>query len=600
MDKKNSAEKIHKMRHSAEHVLTQAMRNLGYKFFMAMGPAIEDGFYFDFELVEGEISELDFAKIEKEMKKIIKLNLPITQEFVSVEKARELFKDNSYKQEWIDEAVEKGEKLSIYWTGEPNSDKAFVDLCIGPHVESTSEVGEVKLLSIAGAYWRGSEKNKMLTRIYGTAFETKKEVDDYVELLEEAKKRDHRKIGKDMDLFVFSDVVGKGLPLWTERGATLRRELERFIVDEEIKRGYKHVYTPDIARLDLYVKSGHYPYYKDSMYAPIKGDEDDFMLRPMTCPHHFELYLSKPHSYKELPMRIAELAKLYRYERSGELSGLMRVRGFCLADAHIICAEESQAKNEINLALDLIEFISETFGLKMGIDYSYRLSLGDRMDDKKYFKNDSAWDYAETMLRDILLERKSEFVEAEHEAAFYGPKIDIQMRNVLGKEDTAFTVQYDFVMPQRFDLCYTNDKGDVVPCKVVVHRSSIGAIERVVAYIIEHFSGNFPVWLHPEQVCIIPIGRDQLGYANVVKTNLAERVPNARVIIDESDETLQKKIRNAQLMKIPYMIVIGKREEENKTISVRLRTGKSLPEMSVDKFSELLEEIIKTKSLELE
>ncbi|MCA9382296.1 threonine--tRNA ligase, partial [Candidatus Dojkabacteria bacterium] len=446
MENKND-EQLFKMRHSAEHILTQAMKELGYNFYMAIGPAIDDGFYFDFELLEGELTEAEFKKIENKINSIINQDLPITKQVVDEKKARELFKDNPYKQELIDELVENGDELSVYWTGEPNNEESFVDLCKGPHVESTKQVGVVKLLSIAGAYWRGDEKNKMLTRIYGTAFATKEEMKAYLEMLEEAEKRNHRKIGKELNLFVFSEIVGKGLPLWTERGSIIRRELEHFVVEEEIKRGYIHVYTPDIARVALYEKSGHYPYYKDSMYNPIEDEEEQFMLRPMTCPHHFELYLSKPRSYKELPMRIAELAKLYRYEKSGELTGLQRVRSFCLADAHIVCADKEQAKSEIEGALDLIEYAAGVFGLKQGDNYRYRLSLGDKSDSKKYYKDDKSWEDAENVLREVLKERNADYFEAEGEAAFYGPKIDFQMKNVYGKEDTAFTVQYDFVMP---------------------------------------------------------------------------------------------------------------------------------------------------------
>ncbi len=592
----NQKDNLFKMRHSAEHVLTQAMQNLGYKFYMAMGPATDDGFYFDFELLgDNKVSAEDFPKIEKEMKRIIKLNLPITKETISIEEARKLFKNNPYKQEWLDEIEEKGEEATVYYTGK-GTDEEFVDLCAGPHVESTGKIGAVKLLSIAGAYWHGDEKNKMLTRIYGTAFENQKELDEYLKMLEEAKKRDHRKLGKDLDLFVFSDIVGKGLPMWTAKGSVIRRELERFIVDEEIKRGYQHVYTPDLAKVALYEKSGHYPYYKDSMYAPIEIDDEKYMLRPMTCPHHFELYLSKPRSYRELPMRIAELAKLYRYEQSGELTGLIRVRGFCLADAHIICADPEQAEQEIEGAIDLIEFVSNTFGLKMGKDYWYRLSLGNRNDDKKYYKDDKAWDIAEDALRRILEKRKAEYVEVEDEAAFYGPKIDIQMKNALGKDDTAFTVQYDFVMPKRFKLTYI-DKDGKEKESIVVHRSSIGAIERIVALLIEHFTGAFPVWLAPVQVEIIPISEKFNDYANKVSETLKKE--NIRVEIDDRDETMGNKIRKAQEMKIPYMIIVGGKEEEANKISVRDRNGNQNNFIELENFTNKLKNLIVERKLEL-
>ena len=396
------------------------------------------------------------------------------------------------------------------------------------------------------------------------------------------KDRDHKKLGRELDLFTFSDTVGKGLPLWTPKGSTIRRELERWVVDEEIKDGYLHVYTPDIAKLDLYKKSGHYPYYKDSMYAPIAIEEEEFMLRPMTCPHHFELYLSRPHSYKELPLRIAELAKLYRFEKSGELMGLQRTRSFCLADAHIICRKD-QAQSEINRVLNLIEKMAKVLGLEAGKNYTYRLSLGNRADDKKYFKDDSAWDGAEEMLRQVLNDRKAKFVEAPDEAAFYGPKIDIQMKNVNGKEDTAFTVQYDFVMPKRFNLNYINEKGEDEQA-LVVHRSSIGAIERVVAYLIEHFGGAFPVWLSPVQAIILPITDKQLDYAKKVEKQLKSE--NIRVEIDDKSEPLGARIRDAQMQKVPYMLIVGAKEERAGTVSVRGRNGTDHGQIPLSKFIE--------------
>lgn len=394
---------------------------------------------------------------------------------------------------------------------------------------------------------------------------------------------DHKKLGRELDLFTFSDVVGKGLPLWTPKGAAIRRTLERFIVDEEIKRGYDHVYTPDIAKLDLYKKSGHYPYYKESMYSPIEIEDEEFMLRPMTCPHHFELFLDKPRSYRELPIRYAELAKLYRFEKSGELMGLQRVRSFCLADAHIICTKE-QAGDEINEVLDLIEYIAKVLGLTKDTDFSFRLSLGDRKDEKKYFKDDASWDHAEEELRKVLIKRKSKFVEAQGEAAFYGPKIDIQMVNANGKEDTAFTVQYDFVMPKRFKLEYVNEEGGKTEA-VVVHRSSIGAIERSIAFLIEKYRGVFPVWLSPVQVKVLPISEKHLDYANKIFKKL--RDGGIRIEIDERAETLGNKIRNAQNEKVPYMIVLGDKEIENNEVSVRNRAGENST-MQLSKFIDII------------
>jgi threonyl-tRNA synthetase len=396
-----------------------------------------------------------------------------------------------------------------------------------------------------------------------------------------------------MGLFVFTDKVGKGLPLWTAKGSVIRRELERFVTDEEIKRGYQHVYTPDIANLDLYKKSGHYPYYKDSMYAPIQIEDEEYMLRPMTCPHHFELYSSEPHSYKELPMRIAELAKLYRFERSGELSGLMRVRSFCLADSHIICTKE-QAKDEINGVIDLIEYMAGVFGLEPGKDLSYRLSLGDRQDEEKYHKDDESWDFAEDILRTVLQERDARFVEEEKEAAFYGPKIDVQMRNVNGKEDTAFTVQYDFVMPKRFDLKYINDQGEAEQ-PIVIHRSSIGAIERTIAFLIEKFAGKFPIWLAPVQAKILPVSDKHMEYAQEVESQLKQA--GIRVELDGRAERLQAKIRDAQMEKVPYMLVVGEKEASEDTVAVRKLDTRDQNVILVDDFVEQIIGEIEEKRL---
>jgi threonyl-tRNA synthetase len=403
---------------------------------------------------------------------------------------------------------------------------------------------------------------------------------------------DHRRLGAELGLFTFSDLVGSGLPLWLPKGATVRRVLERFIVDTEIEWGYEHVYTPDIAKLDLYKKSGHYPYYKESMYAPIIIDEHEFMLRPMTCPHHFQLYADRPRSYRELPMRIAELAKLYRYEGSGELSGLVRVRSFCLADAHIICTDQSQAATEVDKALDLIEHIATVFGLTLGEHYSYRLSLGDRKDDKKYYKNDAAWDDGEAMLRDVLTKRGGKFVEAIGEAAFYGPKIDIQMIDARGKENTAFTVQYDFCMPDRFNLTYIATDG-TEKRPVVVHRSSIGAVERVMAFLIEHYKGAFPLWLAPVQVKILPISEKHVDYAGAVVTSLLKA--GIRAELDRSDESLGKKVRNAKVEKVPYFVVVGDQEVAASTLGVEHRTLGKVGTLSATDFIDRLNQEIAAK-----
>jgi len=583
------------MRHSAEHVLHHVMEKLYPGLKAAMGPATEDGFYFDFDpstrfARSGQahkISEADFPKIEKVMAEIIKKDLPIVRKEISVSQARKLFTSNQYKLEWLEGIEKRKGKPIVYWVGQD-----FVDLCAGPHVSSTGKIGSFKLLSIAGAYWHGDEKNKMLVRIYGTAFPTQAELDDYIKRSEEAKKRDHRIIGQNLNLFVFSDLVGKGLPLFTEKGSIIRREMERFIVDEEIKRGYHHVYTPDLAKVDLFRKSGHFPYYKDTMYPIMKIDEEELILRPMTCPHHFQLYLSRPHSYRELPIRYAELAKQFRYEKSGELTGLMRVRCFCLADAHII-ARKDQAVNEINSVLDLIEFAATAFGLEKGSDYRYQLSLGDKSDDnKKYYKDDKAWDFAENVLREVLKKRKAPSFEATGEAAFYGPKIDIQMKNVSGQENTAFTVQYDFVMPKRFNLTYTDSDGKDKEA-IVIHRSSIGAIERMMAFLIEKYAGAFPVWLAPVQAIVVPIAERHVRYAQSQKSKVKSQ--NIRIEIDERNETMQKKIKEAEEQKIPYILIVGDREEKENTISVRGRGKKNLGTMKPEEFIKRIKSEIEEK-----
>ena len=558
------------IRHSLSHILASAVKELypGAKF--GIGPAIENGFYYDFDV--SNLTEKDLPRIEAKMRELIKQNLAFAKKSVSKIMAKKLFKGQSYKLELIKELP--GKTATTYTTGE------FLDLCAGPHVKSTKEIpiDGFKLTKVAGAYWRGSEKNQMLTRIYGLAFETKKELDDYLLLQQEAEKRDHRVLGQKLGLFVFSDLVGKGLPLFTEKGSIIRRELEKFVINEEIKRGYQHVYTPELAKVELYKTSGHYPYYKDSMYPVMKIDEEEFILRPMTCPHHFQLYASQPRSYKELPFRIAELAKQFRYEKSGELTGLIRVRSFCLADAHIIC-QKDEALSEIKKVFELIEYMSQELGLKVGVDYRYRLSLGDRKDSKKYYKDDAAWSFAENALRQVLVERKSPFFETEKEAAFYGPKIDVQMKNFAGKEDTAFTIQYDFVMPKRFNLTYIDKDGQKKE-PIVIHRSSIGAIERTMAFLLEHYAGALPFWLSPVQIHIIPIADRHLEYAQKVKNELKD----FRVEINDAQETLGKKIREAEMQKIPYILVVGDKEIASNAVGVRERGKGDLGTVTLDNF----------------
>jgi threonyl-tRNA synthetase len=575
---------IEKIRHSLSHIMAQAFLELFPKAKLGIGPAIENGFYYDFLLAK-PLQETDLAKIENRIKEIISQNQKFEKQEISKIKAKKLFKNQPFKLELIKELP--GKNVSIYTNGD------FTDLCKGPHIKNALEINPnaFKLSKIAGAYWKGDEKNKMLTRIYGLAFNSEKELQDYLAMQAEAEKRDHRILGEKLDLFVFSDLVGKGLPLFTEKGAAIKRELERFIVDEEIKRKYKHVCTPELAKIDLYKKSGHYPYYKESMYPVMKIDKEELILRPMTCPHHYQIYLSKPRSYRELPYKIAELAKQFRYEKSGELTGLIRVRSFCLADSHIICAKED-ANKVIDEVLDLIEYITSVLGLKSGVNFRYRLSLGDRKDSKKYYKDDQSWKFAEDVLRKVLEGKRVSFFEAEKEAAFYGPKIDIQMKNFAGKEDTAFTIQYDFVGPKKFNLNFTNSKGEKEEA-IVIHRSSIGAIERIMAFLIEYYAGNFPVWLSPIQVSIIPISQKHEDYANKIKGDLLEN--KIRIETKYEAETLGKKIREAEMQKIPYLIILGDKEIETNAISVRQRGKGDLGQMNLQNFIERIKEEIKLK-----
>ncbi|MFH0804550.1 MAG: threonine--tRNA ligase [Candidatus Zambryskibacteria bacterium] len=594
-------EKIEKIRHSLSHLMSMAVQELYPNVGLGVGPTIENGFYQDYDLPaeasakEGLPTALTpeiLPKLEKRMRELIKENIKFEQHDMDFDEALKLYKNDPYKTELIKDLKESGEsKVSFYKSSE------FDNLCAGPHVSSTKEIdpNAFKLTHIAGAYWRGDEKNKMLTRIYGLAFESKEELLEYLKNQEEAKKRDHRVIGKDLGLFVFSDLVGKGLPTFGPKGATIKRILERFTTDEELKRGYHHVITPDLAKVDLYKKSGHYPYYKDTMYPVMKIDEEELILRPMTCPHHFMFYKSEPHSYRDLPYRIGEIAHQYRYEKSGELSGLTRVRMFCLADAHIITAK-GEAKQVIKEVLELIDFINNALGITKGVDYRYRLSLGDRSDTKKYYKDDASWDYAENVLREVLTEVKAPFYEATNEAAFYGPKIDIQVKRASDNEETAFTVQYDFVMPERFDLSFTNKEGKPER-PIVVHRSSIGCLERTMAFLIEHYAGNFPLWLSPVQVKVIPVRESHNEYAKEVYEMLKEN--DIRVEVDLEDENLGKKVRAAKNERIPYWIVLGDKEVASKEVTVEARgadgEGQKLGSLSPQKFLELLQKQIKEK-----
>jgi threonyl-tRNA synthetase len=590
---------LDKKRHSFAHLMAAAVQEMFPEAQFGVGPVIENGCFYDFILPRTLIPE-DLPLIEDKISKFLKEQLIIEKQEMSFEEAISFFEKSNQllKVELLNDLASKGTtnmdeaELALFDQTQPiitmysiinkkTGDVIFQDLCKGPHIEEIKELRSVgfKLDKFSSAYWRGDQdRNISMQRIYALVFETKDELKAFIAQREEAKKRDHRVLGEQLSLFMFSDIVGKGLPLWLEKGATIKRVLERFIVEEEIRRGYRHVNTPDMANLALYEKSGHYPYYKESMYVPIEIDKEQYMLRPMTCPHHFQIYLQKPRSYRELPMRIAELAKLYRYEDSGALTGLTRVRCFCLADSHIVCMPE-QAKEESARALDLIEYCASVFGLEKNKDYRYELSLGDRGEDKKFFKDDKAWDFAEGVLREVLEERGEQFNEEVGEAAFYGPKIDIQMRSITGKESTAFTVQYDFVMPKRFELKYMDSEQNEQET-VVIHRSSIGAIERIFAFLTEFYGGRFPFWLAPEQIRILTINDQVLPYVEKVKEILSETVlmkplkyNEIRYEIDSRSESLGKKIRESELDKIPMTFIIGQKDVENNEVSIRTKTS---------------------------
>ena len=579
-------EQLNKIRHSLSHLLAMAVLEKFPQAKLGIGPVIDNGFYYDFDLPQ-PITDADLPKLEKQMRRFIGQKLIFEKLNKSLPEAREISKNQKYKLELIEELAKAKQPLTYYQSGK------FLDLCAGPHIVSTTEIPTeaFKLTHVAGAYWRGSEKNPMLTRIYGVAFEDKKTLNEYLQMQAEAKKLDHRLLGQNLELFVFADQVGKGLPMLTPKGSIIRRELERFTVDEELKRGYQHVYTPPLAKTELYKISGHYPYYKDTMYPVMKVDDDELILRPMTCPHHFMLFKSKPRSYRELPLRLAELASQFRYEKSGELSGLMRVRMFTLADAHIFLAPE-QAEAEIKEVLKLIDFINKNLGLKKGKDYMYRLSLGDRQDTKKYNKDDKTWDFAENVLRKVLKQIKAPYYETKGEAAFYGPKIDVQMKRVNGQEDTAFTVQYDFVLPERFALKYIDNRGrERQP--IVLHRSSIGCLERTIAFLIEHYAGALPTWLSPIQVAIIPVGKAHKVFANKLGKEFAQE--NIRVEVYGDNETVGYKIRNAEKHKVPYILVIGDKEKKSNKLAVRERGKKTLKIVATKKFLADLIKVIKSK-----
>jgi threonyl-tRNA synthetase len=585
-------QKLQAIRHSAEHILTQAMERLWPgQIIKAMGPAIEDGFYFDFDTSNGlKISETDFPKIEKEMKKIVMSNLPFEKMILTADKAREMFADNPYKLEWIEKAEKEKEPISVYWTGDPGRGGSFVDICAGPHASKTIEVKAFKLLSIAGAYWHGDEKNKMLTRVYGTAFETVEELDKYVSLIEEAKKRDHRKLGKELDLFSFSDSVGSGLPLYSPKGAFIRRTLNDFVEKMQFDEGYTQVWTPQIAKAELFKISGHYDKYKDSMFRVVSNFSDEEMfLKPMNCPQHTQIYSAQARSYRDLPLRLTDFAMLYRDEKPGELSGLARTRAFSQDDCHIFCRED-QVNKEVDTALQMTKKIMGTFGFK----YKYRLSTRDPKHPEKYLGEPKVWDKVEKWAEEIMERNGIEYFQGPGEAAFYAPKMDLIATDALGRDWQLSTVQIDFVMPERFGLVYTDQDG-TQKHPVMLHRAIIGSAERMMMILIEHFGGAFPVWLSPIQVAVLPISEKTMEYSEKVAEGLEKL--GIRVDLVTDADSLGKKIRNAEASKVPYMLIIGEKEAEAKIVSVRQRGQKDLGTMSVADFGERVIKEVEEKSL---
>ena len=591
---------LYRIRHSLAHIMAQAVieRYPGTK--TAIGPPIENGFYYDFDLPD-KLGEEDLKGIENRMKEIIRGRHPFRVREVSAAEARELFEDNPYKRELVEGLTQGGydeygnalsddqqTAITVY------QQDTFLDLCRGPHVEHTGEIkyNAFKLMNVSSAYWHGDENNPMLTRIYGTAWRDKSELNAHLKRLEEAQKRDHRRLGRELELFMGHEFIGTGLPIWLPNGATVRRLIEEYIEEEERKAGYLHVYSPHLGKQELYEKSGHWEHYKDEMFPPIELKNENLVLRPMNCPHHILIYAAKLHSYRDLPIRIAELGTMYRFERSGKMGGLSRVRAMTLNDAHIFCTP-SQVKEEFADVMRLVERAYRTLGIA---DYTYRLSLRDKADRGKYVDNDAMWDMAEDMLRETMDALDLPYVEVPGEAAFYGPKLDIQFRDVLGREETYSSIQIDFHLPNQFDLTYV-DQDDRECHPVIIHRGVLSTMERMVAYLIELYAGAFPVWLAPIQAVLIPISDRHIAYAQRVTTRLTRA--GFRVEIDDSNNRINAKIRNAQLRKIPYMLVVGDREVQGESVSPRLRTGENLAAMPVQAFEDLLQNIVSTRSLSL-
>ena len=574
---------LNTLNHSCAHVLAQAVKHLYPQAKFWVGPVVEEGFYYDIDLGEETISDDDLPKIEKEMKKICKDGKRIVRHEVSKEEALEEFKDDEYKLDLIN-GLEDG-TITTYSQGD------FTDLCRGPHVETVKLCKNFKLIKHSGAYWKGDKNNKVLQRIYGVCFPSKEELEAHLQLLEEAKERDHRRLGKELGIFMFADIVGKGLPMWLPNGFTIRRLLSDYIMNKELELGYEHVMTPSLGNVKLYKKSGHWAHYKDDMFPAMEVDDEAYVLRPMNCPHHMVMYKSTLHSYRDLPVKIAEIANDFRFEASGALTGIERARAFTQNDSHIFCRPDQIAQEFKNVA-HLILDVYKDFGFK---DYSFRLSLRDKNNKEKYFGNDELWEKSENELREVLKEMDVEFYEAEGEAAFYGPKLDVQVRSALGHDVTLSTIQLDYQLPERFELTYVDENGDKVR-PVVIHRAILGSLDRFVAFLLEETKGNLPLWLAPTQVQVIPVKLEYHDeYAKEVVAKL--RKAHFRVNNDNRDEKLGYRIREAQLKKIPYQLVLGDNERDNGTVTYRKHGEKKQTTVTFEEFVELLNKEVENKTL---
>ena len=584
------------MRHSCEHVLMEAMEHLFPGILKAMGPATKEGFYFDFDLPEGIfIKEEDFPRIEKEMRRIMAEKKPFHCEKITLEKGRELFHNNPYKLEWLQDIENRGQEPTLYWTGNKETEQQlFVDLCAGPHVPHTGNIGSFKLLSIAGAYWRGNSKNKMLTRIYGTAFPTEQELKDFLRWKEESKARDHRKLGKELELFTFCpETIGQGLPLWLPKGTIIRDELETWAREMEKRHGYERVVTPILAKEKLYECSGHLAHYKEDMYSPIVIEEEEYYLRPMNCPHHHQIYSFKPRSYRDLPIRLAEYGNVFRYEASGGLSGLMRTRGFCMNDAHIYCRYD-QAQEEFAKVLNMYLEYYKILGIEK---YCMHLCTADFHNNPEKYTNDpEGWEKATDIIRNALKQVDFPYLEVRGDAAFYGPKVDVQIFSAIGTEYTISTNQLDFLGPKRFNLTYKGSDGEQHPV-YIIHRAPLSTHERMVAYLIEHFGGAFPLWLSPVQISIIPVSEEQEDYGREIKDLLQSK--GFRVELKDDNNRMGYKIRESAKEKIPYALILGAQEKEQNTLSVRDRSGKQENHLPKDVFISMIQNLIQEKSLDL-